>query len=68
MPETLKPELKPCLVPWCGNSQPRAKSTLPVNGGWKYIVICGGCGLTTNYFATEAEAVTAWNTRQRGRA
>ena len=53
-------ELKLCPVPWCErvnkpefyNPEPKA-----------YCVACPDCGLETNVFATEAEAIAAWNTR-----
>lgn len=53
-------ELKPCPVPWCERvNKPEVYNPAPEG----CCVVCPDCGLETHAFATEAEAIAAWNRR-----
>jgi len=54
-------DLKPCPVPWCEKKNPPQiwhPGYAPV-----YTVDCPDCGLETNVFGTEADAIAAWDNR-----
>lgn len=52
-------ELKPCPNPWC-ISTGMPLPTRFVGGFWRATCVCG---VATHRHDTEAEAITAWNTR-----
>lgn len=57
--EALAKELLPCPNPWCDSAVPPWSTLAPGSGYW---VTCG-CGFAACLRSTEAEAITAWNTR-----
>lgn len=57
--EPVEVTLKPCPNPWCISTTTPVR-TLQSSGEWR--VMCG-CGVVTHRHKTEAEAITAWNTR-----
>ena len=58
--------LKPCPVPWCSQSEPPFVAKRSWGHAAKemhYSIDCPSCGLETNDFPAEAEAIAAWGTR-----
>ncbi len=53
-------ELKPC--PFCGGEADCSKNVLH-NNQYEWAVECIECGAFTDCFATEEEAIEAWNRR-----
>lgn len=54
-------ELKPC--PFCGGEADCNNSGFVKNGRHMWAVECLQCGVVTEFFNEEAEAVEAWNRR-----
>ena len=55
---TIMDELKPC--PFCGGEAEMLGMKVPPPLPW---LRCKSCGAETSVYATEAEAIAAWNTR-----
>ena len=54
-------KLKPC--PFCGGEASKVWIPYIGGGGYGNVIECDDCWAKTGYYATEAEAIAAWNTR-----
>lgn len=54
-------ELKPC--PFCGGEASKVWIPYIGGGGYGNVIECDDCWAKTGYYATEAEAIAAWNAR-----